>query len=183
MITLLQKGDIGLVIGNTITDELIKLGTHSPYNHAFLIVDTQGTVIEMQGSGIWKNSLSGGYIRKCNFDIYRTNYPFDILNNVCDDAYQELARKIKYNWGAIVGETFKSILGFFHIPFQKNPFSAPSQDDCSEFVNDMFRAQGKQFDLCPQIADESLVAPGDIAKGGQCFKVYSFDVHGNVSTT
>jgi hypothetical protein len=177
----LNKADIILLKNGTgLDDEAIELGGGTIYYHAAGIVNTDGTLIEMTGNGVAKNNIGTEYLGKTAFDVFRliAPMPFSVIQGIADYAETELSRKVPYNWGAIIGEGFKSILGWVGIKMTANPFNAKSDFDCSEFWSDAYLSQ--DINLCPLIADESLVAPGDLGKSLLLKKVYAVGNKGNI---
>jgi hypothetical protein len=79
----LEPGDVGLTHGTGIVDWAIRFAEARRYgrnsvearwNHAFMIVDTAGGLVEAQGRGVVRNTLSREYANS-EYVILRPPYP------------------------------------------------------------------------------------------------------------
>ena len=79
----LEAGDVGLTRGKGFVDWAIRFaearryGGSSPearWNHAFMIVDASGALVEAQGHGVVRDSLDHEY-RKADYILLRPDYP------------------------------------------------------------------------------------------------------------
>lgn len=123
----LEPCDFIVTHGSTFLNKLIQMGTLSRWNHAALITNKDGTILELTAKGIKKRNLFTHYHKKEYF-IVRVNMSIEDKHEVLKYASYQFAQYEKYGILTIVSMIFK-ILFKSHIELK-----VEGTQICSEFV-------------------------------------------------
>ena len=135
---------------------LIRVGTRSPYNHAFLVVDDTGGIIEADPGGA----------RRSNISAYGTDaMVFDANEPVTDDQRAKIIAKAETLLGTPYGWTDIARLALSCLGVKWKWLTAAADNEramiCSQLVAACGEAAGLDWN-CGREAP-AAVTPGDLA--------------------
>src|SRR5260221_8552641 len=142
-----QPGDFILTHGTSIFDRLIQLFTQSHWNHTALIIDADGTIVELVEQGIKKHNLKK--YEGTEYFIIQTDFSAEDRREIFDYAEFMLKKHPNYGFGQIISITFKIITKSRLI------IQLDGTQICSEFIANALARGGVNWDK-----DASLVSPG-----------------------
>jgi uncharacterized protein YycO len=144
-----QAGDFILTHGTSFFDRLIQLFTMSHWNHTALIVDTEGSIVELVEEGVKKHQISK-YDKQEVF-IVKTDFGEQDRKEIISYSDFMLKKHPKYGFLQIVSITFKIMTKSRLI------IKLDGTQICSEFVANALARGGVNWDK-----DASLISPADL---------------------
>lgn len=145
----LKPGDFILTHGSSLFDTLIQTFTFSHWNHAALIIDEEGTLLEAVDKGIKKHHLSK--YRKEEVYIVRTEFNETEREHIVKYGLKMLADHEKYGFLTIFSIALKIITKSRLI------IKLEGTIICSEFVANALARGGIIWDKDPE-----LITPADL---------------------
>ncbi len=142
-------GDFIVTHGNDIFDKGIQLFTSSPWNHAAIIIDNDGTIAELTSKGIEQNNISK-YDAKERFVVHM-DFSDEDRGEVLTYAKYMLAKHDAYGFLTIIS------IGFKILTKSRLVVKLDGTLICSEFVA---RALSEGGLIWPK--DPSLITPADL---------------------
>jgi|SRR5579884_9562 len=144
-----QPGDFILGHKEDLHDKFIHLITRSKWNHAALIIDTKGTVVEMTQKGIQKSQVK----REQEEEIYLVRMKDLNREKVVDYAQKALKDKPKFSHLGLLSIIFHQLF--------KSPIVIKHTNKmvCSEFVINALSHGGVIWEKEP-----TLITPADLYK-------------------
>ncbi len=144
-----QPGDFILTHGTSFFDRLIQLFTMSHWNHTALIIDSDGTIVELVEQGIKKHNIKK--YEQTEYFIVQTDFSPEDHKEIFDYAEFMLKKHQNYGFGQIASITLKIITKSRLI------IKLDGSQICSEFVANSLARGGINFDK-----DASLISPADL---------------------
>ncbi len=145
----LVPGDFIVTHGSGFVDSLIRLITRSHWNHAALIIASDGTLIEALGTGLTRDNI--GKYRRRDYFVVRLELDEDDRAEVIAYANAMLARHPKYGFLTIATIALR-ILTKMRLVIKKDGTFI-----CSEFVARSLAQGGRIW-----FEDTSLITPADL---------------------
>lgn len=144
-------GQFGVVRTKGFYGQVIRLGTRSQVNHAFIVVDDDGTIVEAESGGVKVSHLAK------YSDITYSKFPFrvEVGKNIAHNALALVGTQ--YNW-IDIGVLSLMSLGF-HQKWMKDRARDTHQLFCSQLVDLAYRQAG--INLFPH-RPTGFVVPGDL---------------------
>jgi hypothetical protein len=145
----LLPGDFILTHGGGLFDQLIQIFTRSPWNHVALIIDREGSIVELVEQGIRRHHL--GKYDACEIFLVRTDFGEQDRSEIVSYAIEMLRRHEKYGFFQIASIALKIITKSRLI------IKLDGTLICSEFVANALARGGVIWD-----SDTSLITPADL---------------------
>lgn len=101
-----EAGRYGCVRTHGLGPEIIRLGTRSPFDHTFVVIDNKGTIIEAEPGGVRKGYIGEYYGERMVINAHEPASP-DQLARVADAASQLVG--VAYNDMAIIDDGFEAL--------------------------------------------------------------------------
>lgn len=146
-------GQFGVVRTKGFYGEMIRLGTRSQVNHAFIVVDDDGTIVEAEGGGVQVSHLTKYPVMDTTF----SKFPFrpEVGKNIAHNALALVGTE--YNWIDIGVLTLMSF--GLHQKWMVERARNTQQLFCSQLVDLAYRQSG--INLFPN-KPTGFVVPGDL---------------------